>query len=61
MGCDPICSDLMYMNGFSANVYINKYGEAHLEWFCLCLVMDVLLIGLYFNYRKIKKERKFNV
>jgi len=46
-----------YLNGFRVLVTINSFGEAHLEWWMMCILMCFYLIGLYGVFR-IRKEGK---
>lgn len=45
-----------YLNGFHVHVYINKYGEAHVEWFMLCLTFDLILVGMWYMLKMVKKK-----
>lgn len=37
-----------YIGGFDHIIYINMYGEAHVEWFVMCIVLCLVLIGFFF-------------
>jgi hypothetical protein len=39
-------------------VTIDTMGEAHVEWFMLCLVFDVILVGLYFCFKQLGMKKK---
>jgi hypothetical protein len=39
-------------------VTIDTMGEAHVEWFMLCLVFDVILVGLYFCFKQLGIKKR---
>ena len=39
-------------------VTINDYGEAHVEWFMNWIIFDIILIGLYYSFKNIKRSKK---
>lgn len=45
-----------YLNDFKVGVYINEYGEAHVEWFMICIIFDVVLIGGWYMLKELKKK-----
>ena len=46
---------IAYINNKFVTVYIDSYGEAHMEWFLICFIFDVMLVGLYLLWRDMKK------
>ena len=44
-----------YLHNNKVIININHYGEAHVEWFMLCIVFDVVIIGLWFMLKELKK------
>lgn len=49
---------IAYINNYKITVYINMFGEAHLEWFALCLAFDAVIIGLYYMLKNINAEER---
>jgi len=47
---------IAYINDYKIVVYINAFGEAHLEWFVLCLAFDAVIAGLYYMLKNITAE-----
>ena len=44
-----------YLNGFQIHVYVNNYGEAHIELIMFPVTLIFCFIGLCFAWRELKK------
>jgi len=43
-----------YLNDYKTTLDINHFGEAHIEWFMLCLMSNFVLIGLWYLLKDLK-------
>lgn len=46
-----------YLNDYYAVVYVNTYGEAHIELILLPFTLLFCLVGLWFAWKDLKKEQ----
>ena len=47
-----------YLNGYKALVVLDMFGEQHIEWFLVCIVMCLSILGLYGLGKIMKEELK---
>lgn len=50
-----------YTSDFSQTININLYGEAHIEWFIICILSCFILIGFYCYYKNLTFRNKKEV
>ena len=50
---------MIYLNGYEAHVYINLYGEAHIELIALSVLNVFLVFGLVWHIRQIRHKPPF--
>lgn len=48
-----------YLNDYTTTVLVNSYGEAHVELVLIFVISIVMLVGLFFWIKELKKEYGF--
>lgn len=43
-----------YLNNYEVKVTINTYGEAHIEWFMMCFISGIIIIGFWYMLKELK-------